>query len=68
MESRLLTLSEAQELLSLSRSTVYALVRAGELEAVKVGRALRIPADAVAAFISRLRTEQAEPPGSEVWR
>lgn len=46
----LLTVPAAAERLSLSRSTVYELIRRGELASVKVGATRRIPADALDAF------------------
>lgn len=69
MNRRLLRLTEAQELLALGRTTTYALVRSGDLESVKVGRALRIPTDAVESLVSRLRADQgSQPQGSEIAR
>ncbi len=46
----LLTVPEAAKRLSLSRSTVYELIRRGELTAVKVGGARRIPAVALERY------------------
>ena len=44
----------AWELLSISRSTYYRLIAAGELQAVKLGlRASGVTADSVAAFVER---------------
>lgn len=44
--SVLLTVKEVQEILGVSRNTVYALIRSGELRAKTVGRQYRIlPAD-----------------------
>lgn len=48
----LLTVPAAAKLLSLSRSTVYELIRRGEIPAMKVGRVRRIPTDALDAFRS----------------
>ncbi len=45
-----LTIPAAARLLSLSRSTVYDLIRRGQLETVKVGGARRIRVDALRAF------------------
>jgi excisionase family DNA binding protein len=45
--SRFLTVFEAAAILRVSKQTVYRLVRAGDLEAVRVGRWLRIPAHVV---------------------
>ena len=43
---------EAAELLALSRTKVYELVAAGELISCKIGKARRIPASALEAFIA----------------
>jgi excisionase family DNA binding protein len=45
--SRFLTVFEAAAILRVSKQTVYRLVHAGDLEAVRVGRWLRIPAHVV---------------------
>ena len=53
----LLTLDQTGELLGQSRSTVYALVRAGRLPVVHLGRSARIPRAAVEAFVAELVAE-----------
>jgi excisionase family DNA binding protein len=55
----LLTTLETAALLSIGRTTVYELIAAGELETVHIGRSVRVPTDAVARFISRLRVAAA---------
>jgi excisionase family DNA binding protein len=45
--ARFLTVFETAAILRVSKQTVYRLVRAGDLEAVRVGRWLRIPAHVV---------------------
>ena len=55
----LLTAEEAAEALSLSRSTVYVELAAGRLESISVGRARRIPADAIDAWLQSKRQEAA---------
>ena len=52
---RLLTVEEAGRLLAVSRSTVYELITAGRLETVHIGRSVRVPLDAIASYIERLR-------------
>ena len=52
----LLTIESAARLLSLGRSTVYGLVSTGVLDSVKVGRARRVPYDALLRFIEQLPT------------
>lgn len=44
---------EAAALLGVGRSTVYVLLRRGELPVVHVGRAARIPMAAIARFVER---------------
>jgi excisionase family DNA binding protein len=45
--TRSLTIAEAARILRVSKQTVYRLVRAGDLEAARVGRSFRIPAHVV---------------------
>ncbi|MFI1092074.1 excisionase family DNA-binding protein [Streptomyces sp. NPDC020917] len=56
----LLTVEEAARRLCIGRTTCFRLVLAGELESVTVGRLRRVPADAVPAFVARLRHQPAE--------
>jgi excisionase family DNA binding protein len=56
-EKLLLTVPEVAELLGLGKSKTYALIAAGELESVCIGRARRVPRDAVERFVEKLRTE-----------
>jgi excisionase family DNA binding protein len=44
---RLLTVNEVAMIMQVSRMTVYRLVHAGELPAVRVGRSFRVPESAV---------------------
>ena len=55
---QLLTVPEVMARLKLGRSTVYDLIRSRRLVSITVGRARRIPADAVRDFIAR-ETEEA---------
>lgn len=50
----LLTAEEAADRLSVSRSTVYDLIRTGELRSVKIGRARRVPASAIDDLVAHL--------------
>jgi excisionase family DNA binding protein len=54
----LLKVEEAARRLRIGRTTCYALIRSGELESVPVGRLRRVPADAPAAYVARLRAAQ----------
>ena len=56
-ERILLTPEEAGERLGVGRTTVYALIKAGELESVQIGRLRRIPVVAVQEYASRLITQ-----------
>ncbi len=49
----LLRLPEAAVALGLGRSTVYTLIARGELPVVKMGSAVRIPADALEDWVRR---------------
>jgi excisionase family DNA binding protein len=54
----LLTVEEAAHWLSVGRTTMYALIGAGAIDSVKVGRLRRVPADALTGYVSRLGTGQ----------
>jgi excisionase family DNA binding protein len=49
---------EAAAALSVSRSTIYELMRRGELNSVHIGSCRRIPADALARFVRHLDPQQ----------
>lgn len=53
----LLTVPQVMVRLQLGRSTVYGLLRTGQLASITLGRARRIPAQALTDFI-RARLEQ----------
>ena len=55
-ERLLLTVPEAAWRLGLSRATVYELVAAREISVIKVGRATRIPAAELVAWVERRST------------
>ena len=59
--ARFLTIFEAATILRVSKQTVYRLVRAGDLEAIRVGRSFRIPTHAVRPRVS------AVPPQGRIW-
>lgn len=48
---RFLTVAEVATLLRVSKMTVYRLLHAGELTAVRVGRSFRVPSEAVEAYL-----------------
>ena len=49
-----MTLDQAAQVLSLSRSTVQRLINSGLLPSVKVGGSRRIPASAIAEYVADL--------------
>ncbi len=51
----LLTIAEAADRLSLGRTTVYSEIAAGRLRSVTVGRARRVPVDALEEYVASLR-------------
>ena len=59
----LLNPEEAAEILGMSRSTIYKLITAGEIQSVKIGRSRRIPRQEIERFVdslfNRLTTEDA---------
>lgn len=61
----LLTVEEAARRLGIGRTTCFGLVSTGELESVKLGSLRRIPADALALYVSRLRSSSRSLPGEE---
>jgi len=64
-ERVLLSIICAAERLSLGRSKVYELMQAGELRAVRIGRAVRIPTSEVDGYAARLLQEvDAEAPAA----
>ncbi|MCO1657876.1 helix-turn-helix domain-containing protein [Pseudonocardia humida] len=54
----LLSVEDAAGRLSISRTRMYALIKAGEIASIRVGRLRRIPSSALESFIERLTAEQ----------
>jgi excisionase family DNA binding protein len=50
---RFLTVAEVAAIMRVSKMTVYRLIHAGDLPAVKVGRSYRVPERAVHEFLRR---------------
>jgi excisionase family DNA binding protein len=50
--------TEVSSLLRVGKRTVYQLRKSGALPAVRIGRAVRIPADALARFLERARERE----------
>ena len=57
-----LSTQEVAELLHVSKSTIYELIRRGEINSYKVGRKVRFTQDDVDAYIARSRHEQSVQP------
>lgn len=51
----LLTVEQAAQQLGIGRTTVFALLKSGELESIPLGRLRRIPAECITEYIDRLR-------------
>lgn len=47
-----LTVAEVADAMRVSKMTVYRLVHAGELPAVRVGKSFRVPQDALTTYLS----------------
>lgn len=56
-----LTIEEAAQRLGIGRTLMYALVSAGEVESVRIGRLRRIPIDALHSYVASLRDRGGEP-------
>lgn len=57
----LLTPAEAAHVLNVSRSTMFVLMRTGQVASVRVGRLRRIPLDSLQEFIQSLRDPREGP-------
>ncbi|MFG1818542.1 helix-turn-helix domain-containing protein [Kribbella sp. NPDC049174] len=51
----LLTVEQAAQRLGIGRTTVFALLKSGQLESIPLGRLRRIPAECITEYIDRLR-------------
>ncbi len=57
VEQILLKPKKAFELLDISRSTGYAMIASGELPSIRIGRAVRVPVDALKQWVERQTTK-----------
>ncbi len=55
----LLTVEQAAQRLSVGRTTMYALIKAGHITTVRIGHLRRVPADALTAYVQHLTHYQA---------
>ncbi|MGE3810586.1 MAG: helix-turn-helix domain-containing protein [Candidatus Nanopelagicales bacterium] len=60
----LLTPEQAARALGLGRTTIYALLRDGELRSVRLGRSRRIPYASLVQFVERITTLAIDEPAS----
>lgn len=58
MSQHLFKTAEAALQLGLGLTTTKALIKSGELRSVKIGRARRVPADAIREYVERLNAQQ----------
>jgi excisionase family DNA binding protein len=49
-----LTVEEAAERLGIGRTTMYALIRSGDVESVTIGKLRRVPAHCLSEYVARL--------------
>jgi excisionase family DNA binding protein len=61
MDKLLLTPEEAAQSLSIGRSKIYELLRAGAIGSVRIGASRRIPAEALRAYIRNLAGLETRP-------
>jgi excisionase family DNA binding protein len=54
----LLTVEQAADALGIGRTNMFALIKSGEIESVKVGRLRRVPATAIETYTAHLAAEQ----------
>lgn len=57
VDRKLVTILEAAEVLALSRTVVYPLVMSGAIRSFQIGRARRIPVEALDEFIAKKEAE-----------
>jgi excisionase family DNA binding protein len=53
----LLTPEDAAEVIGVGRTKLYELLRVGAIESVRIGRARRVPADALHDYVAWLRED-----------
>lgn len=54
----LLVPEQAAQELGIGRTAMFALIKDGAIESVKIGRSRRIPRDALVEYVDRLRAQQ----------
>jgi excisionase family DNA binding protein len=59
-QQRWVAVAQVAEMLSITRREIYYMIEAGELPAIKIGRAVRIPLDALEQWIADKEVEAKE--------
>jgi excisionase family DNA binding protein len=57
-ELSLLTVEEAAQRLSIGRTTMYVLLKNGQITSIRIGRLRRVPTEALTAYTTRLTAQQ----------
>ena len=65
-QNKSLSTQEVADILHVSKSTIYELIRRGEINSYKIGRKVRFTQDDVDAYIARARHEQSVQPARRV--
>ncbi|MGH3517335.1 MAG: helix-turn-helix domain-containing protein [Haloechinothrix sp.] len=55
----LLTVEDAARQLSIGRTTMFALIRTGQIRTVRIGQLRRVPADALTDYVTHLADQAA---------
>lgn len=58
MDKILLTPTETAEALRIGRTKVYALIASGQLPSIRIGSAVRVPAEALREWVERLVSDE----------
>ena len=66
VQNKSLSAQEVAQILHVSKSTIYELIRRGEINSYKIGRKVRFTQDDVDAYIARSRHEQSVQPVKRV--
>ena len=61
-QNQSLSTQEVADILHVSKSTIYDLIRKGEIHSYKIGRKVRFTQEDVDAYIARSRHEHSTPP------
>jgi excisionase family DNA binding protein len=56
----MLTAEQAAEAIGVGRTTMFALIKSGEIKSIRIGRLRRVPLDSIEAYTNRLITEQTQ--------